>query len=53
MSGAVLIAFLLGVFLWMLGGVIVGDVARVFRICAVIAVGVALVLAVLPLVHTA
>lgn len=51
MSGAVLIAFLAGVFLWCLGGVIATPAALAVRIAGVVGLGVALVLAVLPLAH--
>lgn len=51
MSGAVLITFLLGVFLWMLGGIVPTPAALTLRICGVVAVGIALLLTVLPVLH--
>ena len=53
MSGPVLVAFLVGVFLWGLGGVIASPAALALRIAGVVAWGVALVLALLPVLHAA
>jgi hypothetical protein len=50
-SGPVLVAFLLGVFLWMLGGVIPAPTALALRIGGAVCVGLALAFAVFPLVH--
>jgi hypothetical protein len=53
MSGPVLIAFLAGVFLWGLGGVIASPAALALRIAGAVAWGLALLLAVLPVLHAA
>jgi hypothetical protein len=49
----VLIAFLVGLFLWGLGGVIVSPASLALRIAGVVAWGIALVLALLPVLHSA